>query len=116
MCERESTPELPYFNLDYEKLKDQSGMGVVPAVIVESQSLEILMVGFMNKEAFEISRASRKATFWKRTEARLWQKGESSGVYLEIDNWQKDCDSDTLRVMVRTNGNVCHTGKPTCFD
>ncbi len=116
MSEREPIPELPYFDLDYEKLKDQSGMGVVPAIIVNKQSLEILMVGFMNREAFEISRASRKATFWKRTEARLWQKGESSGVYLEIDDWKKDCDSDTLLVMVRTNGNVCHTGTPTCFD
>jgi len=116
MIEREAKEQLPYFELDYSKLTDENGMGVIPAVILESSTNRPLMVGFMNKEAFQKSREIKKAVFWKRTEARLWTKGETSGNFLEIVNWVTDCDSDTLVVYTNPAGNTCHKGTQTCFD
>src|SRR5512136_197441 len=73
------------------------------------------MVGFMNKEALERTLADKKVTFWSRTKQRLWQKGETSGNYLEFLSFSPDCDNDSLLIKAIPHGPVCHTNKFTCF-
>jgi phosphoribosyl-ATP pyrophosphohydrolase/phosphoribosyl-AMP cyclohydrolase len=98
--------------MDYSKLD-----GLIPAVIQDEESAEILMVGFMNEEAFEITRRTGFATFFSRTRNKLWTKGETSGNRLEVKGIFVDCDDDTVLVKVKRlgDGNVCHTGERTCF-
>lgn len=108
--------ELPNLELDYTKLYDDKGTGLVPAVILEDGTNRPLMVGFMNRQAFEKSRTTGLATFWTRTKQRLWTKGETSGNTLEIQRWVPDCDNDTIVVWAKCNGPVCHRGTETCFD
>jgi phosphoribosyl-AMP cyclohydrolase len=98
--------------MDFEKLN-----GLVPAVVQDDQSGEVLMVGFMNPEALELTRRSGYATFYSRTRQRLWTKGESSGNRLAVTSLLVDCDEDTVLLRVRRegDGNVCHTGQRTCF-
>jgi phosphoribosyl-AMP cyclohydrolase len=92
--------------------------GLVPAVVQDATSNEVLMVGFMNEEALARTRESRFVTFFSRTRNTLWTKGETSGNRLEVVDLLVDCDEDTL--LVRANrlgdGNVCHTGERTCFN
>jgi len=89
--------------------------GLIPAVIQDSVSFKILMVGFMNREAYQKTCESQKVTFYSRTKNRLWTKGEESGNFLDVDRILVDCDNDTLLVMARPRGPVCHTGADTCF-
>lgn len=98
--------------MDFSKLG-----GLVPAVIQDEASGEVLMVGFMNAEAVEKTRATGFVTFFSRTRHTLWTKGETSGNRLEVRQILIDCDEDTLLVRVRRlgDGNVCHTGERTCF-
>ena len=98
--------------MDFSKLD-----GLIPAVIQDEQSNEVLMVGFMNKEALEHTKASGYATFFSRTRGKLWTKGETSGNRLQVQNILTDCDDDTILVRVTRlgDGNVCHTGERTCF-
>jgi phosphoribosyl-AMP cyclohydrolase len=98
--------------MDFSKLD-----GLVPAVIQDAESLEVLMVGFMNDEALAKTRASGFATFYSRSRQKLWMKGETSGNRLEVVDLFTDCDDDTVLVKVRRlgDGNVCHTGTRTCF-
>ena len=98
--------------MDFAKLN-----GLIPAVVQDADSHEVLMVGFMNEEALARSRASGFATFFSRTRNALWMKGETSGNRLQIKQILKDCDADTvlLRVTRLGGGNVCHTGARTCF-
>lgn len=98
--------------MDFTKLG-----GLVPAVVQDSETREVLMVGFMNEEALAHTRASGFATFFSRTRGRLWTKGETSGNRLQVTRILLDCDEDTLLLLVRRlgNGQVCHTGKRTCF-
>jgi phosphoribosyl-AMP cyclohydrolase / phosphoribosyl-ATP pyrophosphohydrolase len=96
--------------LDFEKLG-----GLVPAVIQDARTQQVLMVGFMNREALDRTVADRKVTFWSRTRQRLWQKGETSGNYLEFVSASADCDRDSLLVKAIPHGPVCHTGAFTCF-
>ena len=98
--------------MDFSKLD-----GLVPAVIQDETSGEVLMVGFMNAEALEKTRATGFATFFSRTRNTLWTKGETSGNRLEVREILVDCDEDTVLLRVRRlgNGNVCHTGERTCF-
>lgn len=98
--------------MDYSKLD-----GLIPAVIQDDDSLEVLMVGFMNEEAFARTRASGYATFFSRTRNQLWMKGETSGNRLKVVSIASDCDDDTVLVRVRRegDGNVCHRGTRTCF-
>ena len=98
--------------IDFEKLN-----GLVPAVVQDNTSNEVLMVGFMNAEAFERPRATGFATFFSRTRNTLWMKGETSGNRLRVRRILTDCDDDTLLVRVERlgDGNVCHTGERTCF-
>ena len=98
--------------MDFSKLD-----GLVPAVIQDDASNEVLMVGFMNAEALEMTKASGFATFFSRSRSRLWTKGETSGNRLRVTRMLTDCDDDTVlvRVIREGDGNVCHTGERTCF-
>jgi len=96
--------------LNFEKLN-----GLVPAVIQDSRTNQVLMVGFMNKEALEKTLAEKKVTFWSRTRQCLWQKGETSGNYLELVSALVDCDNDSLLIKSIPHGPVCHTNQFTCF-
>ncbi len=90
--------------------------GLIPAVIQDNESLKVLMVGYMNKEAYEKSIKEGVVTFFSRSKNRLWTKGETSGNYLYIKNIEKDCDNDTLLIRVKPAGPVCHTGNVSCFE
>ena len=98
--------------MDFSKLD-----GLIPAVIQDDESQEVLMVGFMNEEAFALTRSTGFATFFSRTRNKLWMKGETSGNRLQVVNLLVDCDDDTVLVKVKRlgDGNVCHTGERTCF-
>ena len=98
--------------MDFSKLD-----GLIPAVVQDVTSSEVLMVGFMNQEALNHTRSSGFATFFSRTRGKLWMKGETSGNTLAVQQILVDCDDDTvlLRVIRNGDGNVCHTGERTCF-
>jgi phosphoribosyl-AMP cyclohydrolase len=98
--------------MDYSKLD-----GLIPAVIQDAESAEVLMVGFMNEQALAETRRTGYATFFSRTRGTLWTKGETSGNRLEVKDIFVDCDEDTVLVKVKRlgDGNVCHTGERTCF-
>jgi len=98
--------------MDYAKLD-----GLVPAVIQDAESSEVLMVGFMNEQALAHTQRTGYATFFSRTRQKLWMKGESSGNKLEVVAILVDCDEDTVLVKVKRlgDGNVCHTGARSCF-
>ncbi len=99
-------------NMDFSKLS-----GLIPAVVQDDTTGEVLMVGFMNDEALERTRASGFATFFSRSRNTLWTKGETSGNRLKVTALLVDCDEDTvlLKVTRLGEGNVCHTGERTCF-
>ena len=98
--------------MDYSKLA-----GLIPAVIQDSESAEVLMVGFMNEAALALTRSTGFATFFSRTRNKLWMKGETSGNKLEVVDILVDCDDDTVLLKVKRlgDGNVCHTGQRSCF-
>lgn len=93
----------------------KSSEGLVPVIIQDNNTLQVLMLGYMNEEAYVKSVAESRVTFFSRTKGRLWTKGETSGNFLNIKSIAKDCDSDTLLVRVDPVGPVCHTGSKTCF-
>jgi phosphoribosyl-AMP cyclohydrolase / phosphoribosyl-ATP pyrophosphohydrolase len=97
-------------NIDFSK-----GSGLVPVVIQDNASLQVLMVGFMNKEALEKTLQERKVTFFSRTKNRLWTKGETSGNYLFVKDLKTDCDNDAILIKVTPAGPVCHNGTFSCF-
>ena len=97
-------------DIDFEK----SG-GLVPAIIQDSATRQILMLGYMNREAYEKTLATRRVTFWSRSRNCLWTKGETSGHFLELVGIKADCDNDTLLVRAVPHGPVCHTGTDTCW-
>ncbi|MFV0482767.1 MAG: bifunctional phosphoribosyl-AMP cyclohydrolase/phosphoribosyl-ATP diphosphatase HisIE [Bacteroidales bacterium] len=99
-------------NLNFDKL----GNGLIPAVIQDNNTNKVLMLGFMNNEAFEKTQELGKVTFYSRTKKRLWTKGEESGNFLTVVNIAADCDNDTLLIKVNPIGPVCHKGTDTCFD
>src|SRR6185295_12480197 len=98
--------------MDFSKLS-----GLIPAVVQDDASGEVLMVGFMNEEALERTRTTGFATFFSRSRNALWTKGETSGNRLRVTDLLVDCDEDTvlLKVSRLGDGNVCHTGERTCF-
>ncbi|GHU59304.1 histidine biosynthesis bifunctional protein HisIE [Bacteroidia bacterium] len=96
--------------IDFEKMS-----GRVPAIIQDSRTGKVLMLGFMNEEAFGKTKETRKVTFFSRTKNRLWMKGETSGNTLEVVDILLDCDNDTLLIKAIPSGPVCHTGNDTCF-
>lgn len=97
-------------NIDFNKLG-----GIVPAIIQDARTRKVLMLGFMNREAYDKTVATGRVTFWSRTRQCLWTKGETSGNFLEVVSIQNDCDDDTLLVKVTPKGPTCHTGTDTCW-
>jgi phosphoribosyl-ATP pyrophosphohydrolase/phosphoribosyl-AMP cyclohydrolase len=98
-------------NIDFNKSN-----GLVPAVIQDNNTLQVLMVGYMNKEAFEKTEQEKKVTFFSRSKNRLWTKGETSGNYLYVKEILSDCDNDSILIKVNPAGPVCHTGSTSCFN
>jgi phosphoribosyl-ATP pyrophosphohydrolase/phosphoribosyl-AMP cyclohydrolase len=99
--------------LDFEKM-----MGLAPAIVQDAATGEVLMLGFMNRAAYDKTLATGYVTFYSRTRNALWPKGETSGNRLKVVSAQADCDFDTIlcRVVVEGAGVVCHTGTRTCFN
>ncbi|MDR0574451.1 MAG: bifunctional phosphoribosyl-AMP cyclohydrolase/phosphoribosyl-ATP diphosphatase HisIE [Tannerella sp.] len=98
-------------NLDFNKLN-----GLIPAIIQDAQTNVVLMLGFMNEEAYRKTIKTKNVTFYSRTKRRLWTKGETSGNFLHVVKILADCDNDTLLIKANPVGPVCHTGAETCFD
>ena len=96
--------------LDFEKMG-----GLVPAIIQDARTKNVLMLGFMNEEAFAKTESTGLVTFYSRTKKRLWTKGEESGNVLKVVSIADDCDHDTLLIQTIPTGPVCHTGNATCF-
>ena len=99
-------------NPDFSKYKD----GLMPVIIQDSISSRVLMLGFMNEEAFAKTNADGKVTFFSRSKQRLWTKGETSNNFLLVEEIIADCDNDTLLIKALPTGPVCHTGSDTCFN
>jgi len=97
--------------LDYKKLN-----GLIPAIIQDYKTKEVLMLGFMNEEAYKKTLDEKIVTFYSRSKKRLWTKGETSGNFLKVKEIAQDCDNDTFLILAETTGPVCHTGARTCFD
>jgi phosphoribosyl-ATP pyrophosphohydrolase/phosphoribosyl-AMP cyclohydrolase len=97
-------------NIDFDKMG-----GLVPAIIQDADTRQVLMLGFMNREAYEKTMETKKVTFWSRTRQTLWTKGETSGNFLHLVDIKIDCDNDTLLVKVHPDGPTCHTGTDTCW-
>jgi phosphoribosyl-ATP pyrophosphohydrolase/phosphoribosyl-AMP cyclohydrolase len=97
--------------IDFAKLD-----GMVPCIIQDAQTQIVLMLGFMNEEAYQKTIADKRVTFYSRSKKRLWTKGETSGNYLDLVDIKLDCDQDTLLIKVNPTGPVCHTGADTCFN
>lgn len=96
--------------IDFEK-----GDGLVPAIIQNVDTMDVLMLGYMNQEAYEQTLKSKKVTFYSRSKQRLWMKGEESGNTLDFHGVEVDCDHDTLLIKARPNGPTCHMGSTTCW-
>ncbi len=92
------------------------GKGLVPVIIQHYNTLEVLMLGYMNEEAWEKTKKEKRVTFYSRSKSRLWTKGEESGNYLNMVDFYIDCDEDTLLIKVNPVGPCCHTGSRSCFE
>jgi len=97
-------------NIDFTKSN-----GLIPVIIQDEQTLEVLMLGYMNEEAYQKTETEGKVTFFSRTKNRLWTKGEESGNFLLVKSIAVDCDHDTLLIKVNPVGPTCHTGSRSCF-
>ena len=89
--------------------------GIISVIIQDAKTKDVLMLGFMNKEALKRTIRQKRVVFWSRTKKTLWEKGETSGNKLEVVSIRTDCDRDTLLIFVKPRGPVCHTGKYSCF-
>ena len=96
--------------IDFNKMN-----GLVPVIIQAEQTLEVLMLGYMNQEAYDKTVSENRVTFFSRSKNRLWTKGETSGNYLQVKGMHIDCDNDTLLIKVKPAGPACHTGARSCF-
>lgn len=96
--------------IDFEKMG-----GLIPAIIQDAQTKNVLMLGYMNKEAYEKTLSTKRVTFWSRSRNCLWTKGETSGNFIELVNIKSDCDNDALLVKVKPAGPTCHKGTDTCW-
>jgi phosphoribosyl-ATP pyrophosphohydrolase/phosphoribosyl-AMP cyclohydrolase len=101
--------------MDQAKLDWQKSGGLLPAIVQDIDSGAVLMLGYMNPDALAATLATRRVTFWSRSKARLWTKGETSGHFLELHAIDSDCDDDTLLILAKPTGPACHTGTPTCW-
>lgn len=93
----------------------KSSHGLIPAIIQDSETKNVLMLGYMNEESLQKTIETQKVTFFSRSKQRLWTKGEESGNFLELVNIKNDCDGDTLLIQVKPVGPTCHTGADTCW-
>ncbi len=98
-------------NIDFSKSEN----GLVPAIIQDAKTKNVLMCGYMNNEAVEITQKTGKVTFFSRSKNRLWTKGETSGHFLMVDSIKTDCDNDTILIKANPIGPACHTGADTCW-
>jgi len=98
--------------IDYNKNKD----GLIPVIIQDVNTKTVLMLGYMNEEALEVTKATKLVTFYSRTKEKLWTKGEESGNVLNLVSMQLDCDNDTLLIQVNPKGPTCHKGTDTCWN
>jgi len=98
-------------NLDFDK-----GNGLIPVIIQNNQTSQVLMLGYMNTEALEKTKEEKRVTFFSRSKNRLWTKGEESGHFLEVNDMFVDCDNDTLLIKATPNGPTCHKGNTSCFN
>lgn len=98
--------------IDFKKSPD----GLVPAVVQDAETSKILMLGYMNKEAYKRTKKNKKVTFYSRSRKEIWEKGETSGNFLAVKKILIDCDGDTILVKAIPSGAVCHTGADTCFN
>ena len=95
---------------------EKTGDGLLPVIVQDACTLKVLMLGYMNREAFEKTQAEGLVTFWSRGRKCLWTKGETSGNYLHVVKMFPDCDGDTLLIQARPDGPTCHRGTTACFD
>ena len=98
-----------------EKIDFAKGDGLVPAIIQDANTLQVLMLGYLNQEAYEKTFLENKVTFFSRTKNRLWTKGEESGNFLNVVSMRLDCDRDTLLIQAIPQGPTCHLGTQTCW-
>lgn len=98
--------------INFEKYAD----GLVPAIVQDAETRQVLMLGFMNREAFEETQKTRKVVFFSRSRQKLWTKGETSGNFLDVKEILLDCDDDTILIRAIPVGAVCHSGADTCFN
>ena len=94
----------------------KSTEGLIPAIVQDSATQIVLMLGYMNAEAFQKTQTEKRVTFFSRSKNRLWTKGEESGNFLDVESILLDCDNDTILIKAKPVGPVCHTGSDTCFD
>ncbi len=99
-----------------DQLDFSKGDGLLPVIVQDDQTSQVLMLGYMNREALEKTLEEKVVTFFSRSKQRLWTKGETSGNFLHFKSVKADCDRDTLLLRVNPVGPVCHTGSDTCFD
>jgi phosphoribosyl-ATP pyrophosphohydrolase/phosphoribosyl-AMP cyclohydrolase len=97
-------------------LQPDFSKGLIPAIIQDANTLKVLMLGYMNEEAYTKTTAEKRVTFFSRSKNRLWTKGETSENYLDVVSLSVDCDQDTILIQVNPAGPACHTGADTCFD
>ncbi|CAM1366683.1 bifunctional phosphoribosyl-AMP cyclohydrolase/phosphoribosyl-ATP diphosphatase [Tenacibaculum soleae] len=97
------------------KIDFNKSNGLVPVVIQNNTTLQVLMLGYMNEEAFEKTKAENRVTFYSRSKNRLWTKGEESGNFLEVNDIKIDCDNDTILIKATPKGPTCHKGTTSCF-
>lgn len=97
-------------NLNFEKTG-----GLLPVIVQDYRNLQVLMLGYMNQEALNITRTTKQVTFFSRSKNRIWTKGETSGNTLSVKKIISDCDQDTLLILAKSNGPTCHTGSQSCF-
>ena len=102
-------------NIDNMEIDFDKMQGLVPAIIQDAETRQVLMLGYMNPQAYDLTVMTGKVTFWSRTRKTKWTKGETSGNYLHVVDIKNDCDNDTLLIRVNPVGPVCHTGTDTCW-
>lgn len=107
-----SVPKNNKMKIDFTKNTDQ----LIPVIIQDNETKNVLMLGYMNQEAFDLTITSKKVTFFSRSKNRLWTKGEESGNYLNLISYALDCDNDTLLIQVNPVGATCHKGSDTCWN
>src|ERR1700743_666723 len=111
MSDRFNWSELHTMNIDFDKTD-----GLVPVIIQDEHTLEVLMLGYMNQEAYDKTVSEKIVTFFARPKKRLWTKGETSNNFLHVKDIKIDCDKDPLLIKVKADGPTCHTGNRSCFN